>query len=180
LLDASPPASNWLQELDAFLTRHTVSEGYVHIVSATREDILLLFRGRPYVAGRFAEGRFNRLDLTRFFHDAQETQDARVKVSKTELGLTLVLAVLFQHEPTMRIALKLADVERILTEVKSNGGDAAITLVTPEERSFAFCRKGQIASVYLADPAAAGEEATLSDKFLSYLYTRPIGNDTLV
>src|SRR4051812_24639850 len=100
LLDASPPKASWLQDLDGFLQRNNVSEGYVLVTTSTREDLLLLFRGRPYLAGRFADGQFTALELARFFADTQAAVDLRVRVSRTELGMVLVLAVLFQHHAT--------------------------------------------------------------------------------
>ncbi|MFC1609474.1 FHA domain-containing protein [Myxococcota bacterium] len=169
LLD-SPSFDPYLIEMAESHVQRSCPEGYLHVEHEGFADWLLVCESHAYMAVRFKDDDFYRLDLVDFFRELIDTPSLRFRLCSTHPGMFTLMAVGFQNRPTLRAPTRLVPAQTVLAELQSGGKDAGLIIATPRERSVAFCHAGELLTVHFADPSHKSD-SSVHDQILSYCTT---------
>jgi hypothetical protein len=161
-----------LAGLETLATELKAAENaYVRFVAAKDEYVLLVLKQQPYVCGHKEGDAYKAIGLIELFARVRAAEHLQYEAHCIDLPSVLVISVLMQLEPTLRAPLAMADVSVVLSDLGSRQADAAVVVCTEAERSFAFVRKGAVASVHVVDGTKTSPEDPPADRFLAYVYS---------
>jgi hypothetical protein len=168
LLDLAAPGREVARALADAIKNEKVAQGVVALWSAERPEtleVLLLFQGKPHLAGQLKGESCDQVDLGVFFASLRQDQKVEVALYEIELPLLFLLAVLFQHQPAARLPGQMADPERVLSDLSAKGKDAVLAVESKAgDIALAFFRAGSPVSFFVPKgPPASGalDEAIL-------------------
>jgi hypothetical protein len=97
-----------LERIEVTLVSATCPEAYLRAASPGATRVLLFFRGRAHLAARIEGESLRPSTLAEFFEHASET--VHYRLCRADPGLILVLSILSQHDPTMKVPLRVSPV----------------------------------------------------------------------
>jgi hypothetical protein len=145
-----------------------IAQGVVSLIRPGKEeslDALLLFQGKPHLAGRLQGEKREQLDLDAFFAPLREDHSLQLALDEIELPLLFLLAVFFQHQPAARLPGQMADPERVLADLSAKARDAVLSIESDDGKvALAFLRSGSPVSFFV--PGAPPATGALDDAIL--------------
>ncbi len=149
------------------------ANGYLYIARPGMCDLLLFYKQAIHSAVRLEQGRFGPLSVAELFKGLDRVPPARVRLCSTDVGLILLMAVVLQNRPTLKVTSNLADVERMLAELEKRAKPAAIVVSRGGDHNLIYCRDGRPTASYFAEGVAPPSAEAIGDQILEYCYAAP-------
>ena len=173
LLDEPAFTPHVLERVEPKILSGECQEGYLYVERQGACDLLLLYKRGIHSAVRFQSGATTALTVADFFADLTKPGVKRMRLCRTDTGLVLLLAVVVQNPPTLKVPCNVADLNRVLAELNGTKKPAAIQIARDTERNLCYCRDGEPIVVYFADPKSTPADSSVRDKILAYSYAHP-------
>ena len=178
LAENRPFSHDQLKEiLTTIYTGRPSFTGYLKFVSLADEDcyqlFLFFFKGTPYAAGRYAEGKpviYSIQDLARQLVKSDQSS-LFITLCETDPILLKCMLLFLQKEPAIKAPTTLIDFEYIVQQIDQAGKHAMIALRRGNAYNYYFFKDGTCTQVYYADLAFQRPEGmTLEEEMLLYAF----------
>lgn len=136
-------------------------------------DFLFFFNGRPYSAGRYADGKPVRDSIREFARRLASTPDARMTATLCETDPVLLknMLLFLREEPDIKAPTSLIDIEYVIQRIAEAGANAMVALYRDKKINFFFFKDGKGALAHYSDPAfKPPEEMTIEEELLLYAF----------
>lgn len=137
---------------------------------------LFFFKGAPYAAGRYADGRPTSYSIQEFGKHLASSADKAMTITLCETDPVLLKSMLLflQNEPDVKAPISLIDIENIVRQIAVVGINAMIALCRDKNINFFFFRDGKGALAYYSDSAFKRPEGvTVDEEMELYAFHHP-------
>ncbi len=175
LFDKNPLSKELLQSLLEMV--YVTSPPFTGYIQFDGDDLslnfLFFFKGAPYAAGRFTEGKSASYSIQELCGLLSKSAKKQMKVSVCQTDPVLLKSMLLfmQGEPDVKAPTSLLDCEYIVKQIGEAGVNAMVALSRDKYINFFFFREGKGAQAYFADSSFERPEGmSVDEEMLLYAY----------